>query len=367
MPRRLALLLFLAPAALLLLHRAAPPSAATAPAATLALIATVPGEPQSALLFVPIGAPTLPAPATTFEHLPGAVIRAAPLPGRREVVAIADLIPARDLSFAAALYHLAPSLPPTVLCDRVVHAARPLVTPGGRIFIERGRAGRDPDEAAIRSGLLRIDDLTVEEIDLHGHARTLLAWRGYATHLAGFFGGELFVYRVGPAGADLATLHADSGRVRLLAALAPFARDFSVDERGRVLFASRDGDDWTVERIDSQGLRGGAREVLWRGASQHPAPHAWPGGTIAFTPDGDPGLALLSVGGSARVLAPAGPGVDVVQALSDDRAWAAALHYDDDGIPEVIALRTVDGRAGPLPAVPGLRLEIAGFATGRAP
>src|SRR3989442_1064901 len=78
--------------------------------------------------------------------------------------------------------------------------------------------------------------------------------------LAGFADGEVFLSRVGPDGADLAALPLDppGAAPRPLARVPPFARDFSVDERGRLVYGDRRGDAWAVERID----RHGAQEVL---------------------------------------------------------------------------------------------------------
>src|SRR5438552_1142621 len=81
--------------------------------------------------------------------------------------------------------------------------------------------------------------------------------------------------------------------------VAPFARDFSVDERGRLVYANRAGGQFTVERIDPKT---GAREILASGVSSHAAPHAWPGAPLWN--DGDRGLTSL------------GAGVDVVCSLS---------------------------------------------------
>jgi hypothetical protein len=354
--RRAAAPLLLVAAALFLAARtpARDASAQSSPA-TLALLANLPGQPRTTLHLVPVGARDLPPPVAALEHLPDAVVHGAPLPDGAVAVA-ADVAPSGDLSFAATLYRLAPGAAPAALCDRVVHASRPLVA-GRRLFVERGRPGEGPSDEEIRAGRLRTDDLTVEEV-LPAGPRVVHAFRGYATHLAGFSHGKLLIYRVAAAGADLIAVDPDTGRLSTVATLAPFARDFSVDDRGRLLFAGREParDAWTVERIDPES---GARELLATGASGHFAPHAWPGGAAVWNPDGDPGLSALL---APSIPPPAGPGVDVVRALSPDGAWAAALHYaPGGGMPRAVALRTADGRSAPLPAPTGVRLEIAGF------
>lgn len=328
------------------------PAADESPPALYA-IATRPGAAESRL-YVLAGDGRLPAPSSRFAHLPDAVVRAVALRDGA-VAVVADRDNARDLSFAAALLRVSAG-GATLLADRVVHASRPLADPRGTIYVERGRAGRDPSPAEQRAGRLREDALTIDAVAEDGRVRTVYAWRGYATHLAALLGGELVVYRVGPGMADLIAVDPASGSARPIAPCEPFARDFSVDDRGRLVFASRDAGGWTVERLDAQS---GAREVLWRGTSQHPAPHAWPGGLAAWNPDSDHGLALES---GARF---AEAGVDELKALSGDGAWAAVQHDPSPGaMPELELLRVADGRRLYLPRPDGERWAIAGFAGG---
>ncbi len=307
--------------------------AAKDPPPTLAVIATVPGEAQSTLRFVAPGARELPPAAATLPHLPYGVVRAAPLPGTRAVVAVADEEPSRDPSWAAYLLRLAPGEAPRVLADRVCHASRPLPTPDGRVLVERGRAGPP------RDGELRVDELTVDEIDPAGGARTLFRGAGYAAHLAGLAGDEVWLYRVGPEGADLALLSRD-GALRPVLRVPPFARDFSVDDRGRLVYAGRRGGAWTVERVD----RAGALEILDADAGEHPAPFAWAGGP------------WWNAAGAADAI--------VLTARSRDGAWAAGLrHPRAGGMPQPIAVRAGEAPIA-LPAPPGVRVEIAGFVGG---
>jgi hypothetical protein len=353
------------------LHRDAPhvalapafagdPHAAAGP--RVALLATAPNGAHTSLYVVRAGeaAPML-APVATFTHLEGAAVRGAVLPGSDVVVAAADTAPTRDASFAASLFRVAPHAPPQVLCDRVVHASRPLVTAAGRVFVSRGVAGPP------LGGSMRVDDLTIDEIDpATGAARTVHVFSGYLAFLAGARGAEIVVYRIGPGGADLAGVDADTDAVRVIAPLLPFARDFSIDEAaGAVVFQERDEQDsrmWTVDRLD---LATGARTRLHRSASMSLAPFAWPGGGVALSPNGRGGLSLLGAGRLDP--APLGEGVDMVRAASAGGAWVAALHTVAGRLPVPFAVDTRTGAAAALAAPPGVRVEIAGFVNGGAP
>jgi len=337
------------------------PRAAAGPA--VALLATPPGGAHTSLYVVRPGeaAATL-APVATLTHLEGAAVRGAVVPGSDVVVVAADTAPTRDASFAASLFRIAPHQPPQLLCDRVVHASRPLVTAAGRVFVSRGAAGPPA------GGAMRVDDLSVDEIDpATGAARTVHAFSGYLTFLAGARGAEIFVYRIGAGGADLAGVDADTGAARVITPLLPFARDFSIDEAaGAVVFQERDEQDrsvWTVDRVD---LATGARTRLHRSASMSLAPFAWPGGGVALSTNGRAGLALL--GGAGRLQpAPLGEGVDFVRAASAGGAWVAALHPVAGRLPVPFAVDTRTGAAAALAAPPGARVEIAGFVNGGAP
>lgn len=297
-------------------------------------------------------------PVATFTHL-GNAVRGAVIPNSTAVVAVAETLAVRDLSFAASLFRVAPQQPPERLCDRVVHASRPLVTASGRVFVSRGRAGVQVD------GQYRTDELTVDEIDpATGASRTVLSYSGFLTYLAGAYGSEILVYRVEAAGADLVAVDPDTGGIRLVTKLLPFARDFSVDEvAGAVIMQERDEVDSRTYTIDRVDLATGARERLHKSSSMSLTPFAWPGGGIAWTADGKRGLALLS---SKRPLAtaPLGEGVDLVEAVAPDRTWVAALHMvrGRDPVPFVVDTRT--GAAAAVAAPSGLRVTIAGFAGG---
>jgi hypothetical protein len=295
--------------------------AASAAAEPVALLATEPQGTETALYLVEPGG-VLPAPAARFDHLPGASVQAAVVPGARVVVAVADRTPSRDLSFASALVKLAPGAEPVWLCDRVVVASRPLVH-GGKALVARGRPG------AAREGEQRIDELTVDEIDLDtGRARTLHAMRGHLLHLAGARGRDVFVYRVRPDGADVVAVGPSGTRV-VIPSLPPYARDFSVDENGALVFQNLEDGRWRVRRA-------GAAEPLEVKDDVRRAPVAWPRGRVTLS-------------STRRVLA-----------VSSDRRRAAALESRPGFFPLPLVVDET-GAERPLPWPPGRRVTIAGF------
>jgi hypothetical protein len=223
------------------------PALALAAALHVALLATDPAGTETELYFVEPGAP-LPAPAARFEHAPYASVQAAVVSGTRTVVAVADRAPGSDRSFGSSLVRLEPGRAPVWLCDRVAMASTPLVA-GGRVVVARGRAGAERGD-----GGYRIDDLTVDEIDLAtGAARTLHAMRGYLLYVAGAYGDEVVIYRVRPYDADIVAVGRDGATRLLVAGIPAFARDFTIE--GGVL------------RWDDQGAR-----ELTLGAAKTAAP-----------------------------------------------------------------------------------------------
>lgn len=331
---------------------------------TVALLATRPGALHTSLYLARAGGSEAGAPVATFTHLAGAVVRGSVIPGTAIVVAAADSKPTRDLSFNASLFRLAPHEPPEALCDGVVHASRPLVTRDGRVFVSRGAAGAEPTSAA-GAGEMRVDALSIEEVDpATGALRTIHTFSGYLAFLAGALGSEVILYRVSPAGADIVAVDADTGSMRaVVPSLPPFARDFSVDEGARALvFQGRHEANpraWVVERVD---LKSGERARLAESPSMNLAPHVWPGGGIAYNPDGRSGLALLGANaGDSEIRGPMGEGVDAVLAGSQDGRWLAALHTVQGALPVPFAIDTETGAIAALHGPPGARIAVAGF------
>jgi hypothetical protein len=141
---------------------------------------------------------------------------------------------------------------------------------------------------------------------------------------------EVFVYRVRPGGADVIALTASGIRVEI--PQAGTARDFSVDERGGLVYQRLEGRRGRVARAG--GAAAPEALELKEGAAR--APVAWPAGRVTLS-------------ATRRILA-----------LSADRRRAAALERPPGGFPMPLVLD--DGgavRAVPWPA--GRRVTIAGF------
>jgi hypothetical protein len=342
----------------------ASPAVAPSSAPRALLLATHPGAAHTTLHESPIGGSDPGPPIASIPHLPDAAVRAAVLPGAGVVMMIADTAPGRDLSFNASLFRVEPHAPATPLCDRVVYASRPLVTATGRVFVSRGAAGPDPPIGpGGKVTTLRVDELSVDEVDpATGATRIVHAYNGYATFLAATWKDEIILYRVSPAGADLLALDPDSGAARKLADVPPFARSFSIDEpAAALLFEERHETDprtWVIDRMD---LTTGQRERLISSPHIALAPHAWPGGGFAYTPERRLGLTVVDA--PVSVSGPLGPGVDTVEAIAPDGAWVALLHTPA-GFQIPFAIRADTGEAAAIPAPSGARIAIAGFAAG---
>jgi len=345
---------------------AAPPEGDPEGAPRVALLATRPGATTPALHLAQLGAADAGEPVATLEHLPDPAIRASVLPGTDVVMAITDVTPGRDLSFNAALFRVQPGAPAARLCDQVVYASRPLVTPVSRIFVTRGVAGPAPAPGADGKLQMRVDALSIDEVDpATGATRVVHTLSGYHLFLAAAWKHELIVYRVTPGGADLVALDPDSGAERKLAELLPFARSFSLDEpAGALIFQERHEADprtWVIDRLD---LATGARTRLHTSPHIALSPHAWPGGGVAYTPDRRLGLTVQ--GAPVSVRAPMGPGAAAVQAVAPDGAWLGVLHQEGGALPVPYALRSSTGDLAAIPAPPGARVFLAGFVASSA-
>jgi hypothetical protein len=315
----------------------------------------------------------------TLVHHDEAVVRATLLEGSELVVlATVDLEPSRDRSFGASLVRLSPHAPPATLASGLVYASRahPL---GARVVVARGVAG----EAA--PGAPRVDQLTLELVDVAtGALEELCAWTGYLVHVAGQLDDELFVYRVGPAagatGAELVALDLRTKELRRLASVAPFARDFSVDPRGRRLVMQNRsparGDRWQVVSLD---LATGRQTVLRESSSMAQTPFALPtgdvlvsdgarGGSIDWSYDasrdgeGSPERGHFRPSPSWESV---GAGSDRVDAAHASGRYLAALRFAPSRLPTPVLLELVAGErelvATRLPHPEGTRVAIAGF------
>jgi hypothetical protein len=317
-----------------------------------------PGDTSTELVFA--GGSSPPQAVASFEHLPEAVVRGAVLPGSQTVVVVADTLPVRERSWASSLIVLESGRPARVLAEGVYHASSPHVTHAGRVFVQRGKAGPQPPAD------LRVDDLMVDEVELaSGATRTIHAWQGYETHIAGSLDDELFVYRVGPQGADLIAVQIDTGKVRTVVASWPgMARDFSVDPAGRTLVAQQlDAGPprrWVVERIE---VSSGTRTVLASNVHRDLVPFVWPGGGVLIHPERGRGPEVL--GTTLALKSPAGATL-WLRSTSADGAWLAGLWMRPSALPVAVEVRASDGALVPIPQREGHRVEVVGFVGGGA-
>ncbi len=330
------------------------PTLVGAPA--LAMVATVPGDGTSRLYVARPGEP-LPPAVLEFQHLPGGSLRAEVWSDAPMVLATAPTTPGRDRSFDGGLYRLDPQSGAQLLCGDVVHAARPLITPDGRVFVARGTAGPWPADPAT----VRVDELTIDEVDpLTGAVTPIHHHSGHLAHLAGWHDGRLLVYQVGPGSAQIVAVSPATGKTTVLVASLPaFARDFSVDSVSETLvYRGRHEDDprrWVVDALE---LATGAETRLFEGDSFSLAPHVWPGGGVAINP-GRRGLRLLGSGDS--LVSPMGPGVDLVRGVSQDHRYVALLHTVQGRLPLPFVVDRQTSRLAPVPTPPAARVAVAGF------
>ncbi len=328
----------------------------------VALLASKPLGTTTDLVLQPAGAATPAAAVATLSHVRGGEVRGAVLPGTGTVVVVADMESRHEPSWGAWLMRLEANAAPHKLVDRVYHATRPLVLADGRVFVERGRAGAEPTPEEAKQGKLRVDELTIDEVDPQtGATRTVYAWSGYIAFLAGALDDELLVYRVTYHHADLVAVDAKSGAERVIAAEIPaFARDFSVDRQARALvYTNRDAasGQWAARRLD---LASGALTTLATSPRMALSPHAWPGRGVVINPSGASGLVKLA-GSGAAIAAPYGSGVDSVRLVTPDGKWAAVVHEVPDHLPAPFVLSPETGQTIPVAFPPGKRVDVAGF------
>jgi hypothetical protein len=325
--------------------------------ASVALVATAPDGATSALYWVDSHARELPAPWAVVEHARGAMVRAALLEGDEPSVAIvADASTPRDRSFAAALFVARPDGRVERLIDGVVHASRPLAASDGSIVVSRGEAG-------LEGAAGRIDGLSLDAIEpATGRARPLASFSAFTCFVAGELDGEVIAYVVDEAGASLVGVALDGRGVRLIAELAPFARDFTVDElRRAVVFTDRAPEDpktWQVLRVD---VSSGALEVVHEGPSMLLVPTLLSGGAVA-----------LHERGSTRVLGaePLGvpvPGVLRILGRSAGDRVLAGLATQEGSLAVPVVLSGDGARSRALPSPSGARVTIAGVIERGAP
>jgi hypothetical protein len=324
----------------------------------LGLIATAPQGSLSELYFVSPGH-GLPLPAASFEHLPGAVVRGVSLPHSRVVLAVADSRPSRELSWSASLVRLEAGQVARTLVDDVYHASRPLVTQEGLVFVQRGRAGQEP---SAEQNSLRLDDLAIDQVDPStGATQRVYSWSGYEAHLAGSYRGELFVYRVGPQGADLVAISLQNLQLRtIVPSWPPMARDFSVDpaDGSIVLQQANDGlsPGFHVERVDTKT---GTRNILVSDLRGDVSPFAFPKRRLLISPETESNLVLV---GSNRLVLRGLPAQELLWArkASDDGAYVGALSVRRGALPIPILVDAETGLCAAVPFPQSTRVEVVG-------
>ncbi len=313
------------------------------------------------------GTPTL-APLGSVDHVRGSAVRGAVL-GGAVLVAVEEPAP-KGTSYAGALHRL-DATGARRLCGGLARATAPLVV-DGRVLVSRGIDGPEPTPGPATEALtLRTDTLTLDEVDpATGATRTVWSGAGYQAFLAGALGREAFVYLSQASGASLFALDVSTGAVRNLGAVAPFARDFSVDSvRKGLVFANLGAADrWQVQSLD---LGSGARTVLLETQGDHPMPFALPGGDVVLSSDGDHGLLRLARTAVVRqnLLSPAGDGSDA--ATHAEGRWLAVRHtptarFRGKRAPALIVVDVDTGQFVPVDVPLGHLVESLGFLRGGA-
>lgn len=268
-------------------------------------------------------------------HLPRAVVRGDARGATTWVVA--DESAAAD--WGSALYEVGATGSRRVL-GGIVHAGRPLASTSGDVFVERGVRGAWPSDAEIALGALRVDAIDIDAYaPSSGAVRHVYSAQAYTLHIAGEVAGELVVYRVDRAGASILAVDERLGTSRVVASVLPYARDFSIDAAGSLVFSNRDAIDphaWVVSRMD---LGSGTTTRLHTARDNEPAALAF-GASIAWSSDARRGLTL-----AGREIAPLGAGFDAPVLATRDGSLVAFMHIEAGQMDSAAVLDTSSDRA----------------------
>jgi hypothetical protein len=346
----------------------------------VALLATQPGSSKTSLVFQAVDTAVPAPPVATFAHLPRTSVAGAVVPHTHSVLVIAGTRSRRDPAFGASLLLVGEQQETKLVLDGVYHATRPLLLDDGRAVVQRGAEGPEPTEADLEAGRMRVDRLTVEVVDLAGGgARVLSRFDGYVAFVAGALRHEVFVYRVGPEGADLIGVDADTGRERtIVRPLPPFARDFSIDAQNQaLLFTDVDPDapgEWVAQRVSVAPAPLGAPVVPPASSApvvakmerllvaSHPglAPSAWVGGGVVANQD-QAGLQMVR-GTAAAPKVPFTAGVDVVRDFfsAQNETWALAVHREEGQLPQPVLIQASTLNVQKIAIPPQARVDVAG-------
>lgn len=316
------------------------------------------------------------------DHEKGSAVRGALLPGRdagsEVAMVVASVEAPRGTSYDGALFRVEGGKA-VRLCADVARAATPIVTATGRVIVARGVDGPEPAEEDVQKLILRVDDLSIDDVDpATGAIRTLWRGKGYQAFLGATIRAagheEIVVYHSTPAGASLLALDPATATTRtLLPHVVPFARDFSFDPvHSALVFAdlAPDGASYQVLSLDLSSSSAGVG-VLHAAPNEHTMPLALPTGDVAFSSDGDHGLALLVRAGGPprfRLLSPLGDGSDAATHASADGRWIAVRHTPTvqsvDHPPVTVAYDLSSARVVKLDTPVGHFVDAIGFLPG---
>jgi hypothetical protein len=218
----------------------------------------------------------------TIHHAPNAPIRGDVLADRESLVVAFEPDDADPRDDFASEVHRVDRQGAKRLVGGAYRATRPFVAVSGKVFIERGKAGSEPSTEAAQRGLLRIDLLTLDELDARsGAVRTLAAWSGYTMHIAGEWRDSLVIYRVGPNSADIVLIRTSDGSVVRSVPVEPYARDFVI-AGDQIAFGNHNpaiAHRWVLQTID---LRSFATSTLGETTGQSPVPFVTAQGAIGM-------------------------------------------------------------------------------------
>jgi hypothetical protein len=291
------------------------------------------------------------------------------MPQRGTVLVAVDESGGKD-DFGGRLVEIREGEEPRWHARGLVTASLPLGRDDGTVFLERGRPGTGEawGEKSPNGAVLRVDDLHVDALTLAtGALRTVYKLRGYATHLAGVVQDSLVLYTVRPEGAEIVVVDVVHGTSRSLAQVPPFARDFSFDQRQKLLvFSNRHATDprlWEVCRLD---LASGTLEHLLRTPGDAPAPFLSRNGHILFGEAGRTGKLVDWFGGERhhRVDPGLGPGFVYVPAEDGSALWVAVMAPNHDEADGMALVHLASGRRIPVQGVKP-PWTVLGFGGGR--
>jgi hypothetical protein len=347
-------------------HASDPTAPAPAPAARLAIAHGEIDGYETELAIAEIGTTNVATltPLAKLPHERGSAIRGTVHQGSLFVTAQVEA--PKGTSFAAALYRVDAGKV-TRLCRDVESATTPMILSTGHVLVTRGVDGPEPTPAESKQLLLREDEVSVDDVDpTSGAIRNVFRRSAYQVFLgAQMATGEIAVYVSDRKGSSILALDPLTGGTRALAPkVMPFARDFSFDRtHGELVYVDLAADRRSYEIVALEA----APRLLLRTLNDHAMPFALPSGDVAFSSDGDHGLALLStVSGvvRTRLISPLGDGSD---AVTHAGSGFVALRHTTPSRVDVVAYDLSASRVVRLGAPPDHFVEPLGFVGGGVP